>query len=139
MTRESDYIPSKPDLTFIDEQVESDSVDVVSNVISSDVMTVELKHESVDVKNKSVYNTIETKHVRKNNFSPLIIEDWNSDDESEETNSISLIMKIMMVDLFPLEMLKEEFLGKRHLKLEEFDGISTLLNTKMFKQLALMG
>nr|GEU55703.1 hypothetical protein [Tanacetum cinerariifolium] len=30
-----------------------------------------------------VYNTIETKPVRKNNFSPPIIEDWNSDDESE--------------------------------------------------------
>nr|GEU42660.1 hypothetical protein [Tanacetum cinerariifolium] len=77
------YIPSKPDLTFIDEQVESDSVDVVSNVASSDVKSVESKHESVDVKNKGVYSTIETKPVRKNNFSPLIIEDWNSNDESE--------------------------------------------------------
>nr|GEX39694.1 hypothetical protein [Tanacetum cinerariifolium] len=77
------YIPSKTDLTFIDEQVESDSMDVVSNVASSDVKTVESKHESVDVKNKGVYSIIETKPVRKNSFSPLIIEDWNSDDESE--------------------------------------------------------
>nr|GEU44851.1 hypothetical protein [Tanacetum cinerariifolium] len=45
------YIPPKPDLTFIDEQVESDSVDVVSKVASSDVKTVESKPESVDVKN----------------------------------------------------------------------------------------
>nr|GEU31448.1 hypothetical protein [Tanacetum cinerariifolium] len=77
------YIPPKPDLTFIDEQVKSDSVDVVSNVASSDIKTVESKHESVNVKNKGVYSTIETKPVRKNNFSPPIIEDWNSDDESE--------------------------------------------------------
>nr|GEX08043.1 retrovirus-related Pol polyprotein from transposon TNT 1-94 [Tanacetum cinerariifolium] len=77
------YIPPKPDLMFIDEQVKSDYVDVVSNVASSDVKIVEPKHESVDVKNKGVYNTIETKHVRKNSFSPPIIEDWNSNDESE--------------------------------------------------------
>nr|GEW86486.1 hypothetical protein [Tanacetum cinerariifolium] len=76
------YIPPKPDLMFIDEQVESGYVDVVSNVVSSDVKTVESKHESVNVKNKVVYSTVETKPVRNNNFSPLIIEDWNFDDES---------------------------------------------------------
>nr|GEV06248.1 putative ribonuclease H-like domain-containing protein [Tanacetum cinerariifolium] len=59
------YIPPKPDLMFIDEQVKNESVDVVSNVASSDVKTVESKHESVDVKNKSVYSTVETKPVRK--------------------------------------------------------------------------
>nr|GEV16378.1 hypothetical protein [Tanacetum cinerariifolium] len=48
------YIPPKPDLMFIDEQVKSESVDVVSTVASSNVKTVESKHESVDVKNKSV-------------------------------------------------------------------------------------
>nr|GFA06385.1 hypothetical protein [Tanacetum cinerariifolium] len=48
------YIPPKPDLMFIDEQVESKCVDVVSNVTSSDVKTVESKDESVDVKNKDV-------------------------------------------------------------------------------------
>nr|GEY23184.1 hypothetical protein [Tanacetum cinerariifolium] len=58
------YIPPKPDLMFIDEQVESESVDVVSNVTSSAVKTV----ESVNVKNKGVYNTVETKPDRKNNF-----------------------------------------------------------------------
>nr|GEU37591.1 retrovirus-related Pol polyprotein from transposon TNT 1-94 [Tanacetum cinerariifolium] len=77
------YIPHKPDLMFIDEQVESEPVDVVSNVVSSDVKTIESKHKSVDVKNKGVYNTIKTKPVKKNSFSPPIIEDWNSNDESE--------------------------------------------------------
>nr|GEX33332.1 ribonuclease H-like domain, reverse transcriptase, RNA-dependent DNA polymerase [Tanacetum cinerariifolium] len=79
------YIPPKPDLMFIDEQVKSESMDVVSNVSSSAVKTVESKVESVDVKNKGVYSTVETKPVRKNNFSPLIIEDWNSDDERQPT------------------------------------------------------
>nr|GEW85879.1 hypothetical protein [Tanacetum cinerariifolium] len=73
------YIPPKPDLMFMDEHVECEYVNVVSNVTSSAVKTV----ESVDVKNKDVYNTIETIPVKKNNFSPPIIEDWISDDESE--------------------------------------------------------
>nr|GEX08298.1 hypothetical protein [Tanacetum cinerariifolium] len=77
------YIPPKPDLMFIDEQVKSEFVDVVSNVSSSAVKTVESKFESVNVKNKGVYNTVQTKPVRKNNFSPPIIKDWNYDDESE--------------------------------------------------------
>nr|GEU93625.1 hypothetical protein [Tanacetum cinerariifolium] len=46
------YIPPKPDLMFIDEQVKSEFVDVVSNVSFSVVKTVESKVESVDVKNK---------------------------------------------------------------------------------------
>nr|GEX40385.1 hypothetical protein [Tanacetum cinerariifolium]GEY90647.1 hypothetical protein [Tanacetum cinerariifolium] len=77
------YIPPKPDLIFIDEQVESESVDVVSTILSSAVKTVESKVESVDVKNKGVCSTVETIPVRKNNFSPPIIKDWISDDESE--------------------------------------------------------
>ncbi|GJX84558.1 ribonuclease H-like domain-containing protein [Tanacetum coccineum] len=59
-------------LMFIDEQVESKNVDVVSNVASSDVKTVESKHETID---KGVFNTVECNTARKNNFSPLIIED----------------------------------------------------------------
>nr|GEV45839.1 putative ribonuclease H-like domain-containing protein [Tanacetum cinerariifolium] len=51
--------------------------------ILSAVKTVALKFESVDVKNKGVCSTIETKLVRKNNFSPPINEDWISDDESD--------------------------------------------------------
>nr|GEW41779.1 ribonuclease H-like domain-containing protein [Tanacetum cinerariifolium] len=115
---------------FIDEHVESESVDVVSNVSSSAVKTIESKVKSVDVKNKGVYSNVETKPIRKNKFSPIIIEDWISDDESEvefvskvevktikpstekETNAILLIIKIVMVDLFPLEMVKVEYLEK---------------------------
>nr|GEU40308.1 putative ribonuclease H-like domain-containing protein [Tanacetum cinerariifolium] len=53
------------------------------NSSNSDSETVESKVESIDIKNKGVYNTVETKLVRKNNFSPPIIKDWKSDDESE--------------------------------------------------------
>ncbi|GKA32165.1 putative ribonuclease H-like domain-containing protein [Tanacetum coccineum] len=56
---------------------------VITAVTPSDVKTVESKHEFADVKNKGVYNTVEPKTVRKNNFRSPIIEDWNSDDESE--------------------------------------------------------
>ncbi|GKF36469.1 hypothetical protein Tco_0113227 [Tanacetum coccineum] len=74
------YMPPRPDLMFINEHVESESVDVVSNIASSDVKTVESKHETVD---KSVFNTVKSNTVRKNNFSPPIIEDWSYDDEFE--------------------------------------------------------
>nr|GEV16006.1 hypothetical protein [Tanacetum cinerariifolium] len=150
------YIPPKHGLMFIDEQVKSESVDVVSNVSSSAVKTVESKVESVDVKNKGVYSTIETKPVKKNSFSPPIIEDWIFDDESEvefkhkvkdktvrpsiekikfvktasekvekETNAIFPIMKIMMVDLLPLEMVKAEFLVKQ----SSMDGFGETITT----------
>ncbi|GKA96770.1 hypothetical protein Tco_0818865, partial [Tanacetum coccineum] len=74
------YMPPKPELMFIDEQVESEFVDVVSNDSSSDVKTVKSKHETV---NEDVFNTVESNTDRKNNSSPPIIEDWNSDDEGE--------------------------------------------------------
>nr|GFB75342.1 ribonuclease H-like domain-containing protein [Tanacetum cinerariifolium] len=77
------YIPPKLDLMFIDEQVKSESMDVVSNVSSSAVKTVESKVESVDVKNKGVYSTVETKPIKKNSFSPPIIEDWTFNDEKD--------------------------------------------------------
>ncbi|GJV10321.1 putative ribonuclease H-like domain-containing protein [Tanacetum coccineum] len=35
------------------------------------------------IENKGVSNTVETNDVRMNNFSAPIIDDWNSDDESE--------------------------------------------------------
>ncbi|GJW32510.1 ribonuclease H-like domain-containing protein [Tanacetum coccineum] len=60
-----------------DEQVESEFVDVVSNVASSEVKTVESK---LEIANKGV---VETNTVKKNSFGPPIIEDWNSDNESE--------------------------------------------------------
>nr|GEV13717.1 hypothetical protein [Tanacetum cinerariifolium] len=75
------YIPPKPNLRFIDEQVKSESVDVIPNVAPSDIKTVASKHKTVDVKNKDII--VETKLVRQISFSPPIIEDWNSDGESE--------------------------------------------------------
>nr|GEX12896.1 ribonuclease H-like domain-containing protein [Tanacetum cinerariifolium] len=71
------YMPPKPDLMFIDKQVKSESMDVVTSVASSHVKTVESKHETVD---KGVFKTVESNTVRKNNFSSPIIQDWNSND-----------------------------------------------------------
>ncbi|GJS57046.1 putative ribonuclease H-like domain-containing protein [Tanacetum coccineum] len=77
------FMPPKPDLIFIDEIVESEYVDVITDVTPSDVKTVESNHKSADVKNKGVYNIVKPKTVRKNSFKPPIIEDLNFDDESE--------------------------------------------------------
>ncbi|GJS38381.1 hypothetical protein Tco_0563424 [Tanacetum coccineum] len=67
-------IPRKPGLTFMDEIVKSENLDVTTVVTPSNDKTVE---------NKGVSNTIESNVVRMNNTSAPIIEDWNSDDESE--------------------------------------------------------
>nr|GEU30615.1 hypothetical protein [Tanacetum cinerariifolium] len=67
----------------IDEQIESESMDVVSTISSSDVKIVESKVESVNIIKKGVCSTIKTKPVKKNSFSPPIIDDWIFDDESE--------------------------------------------------------
>ncbi|GJR68813.1 ribonuclease H-like domain-containing protein [Tanacetum coccineum] len=66
------FIPHKPDLTFVDEIVESENLDVTTVVTSSNAKTVE---------NKGVSNTVESNAVKMNNTSAPIIEDWNSDDE----------------------------------------------------------
>ncbi|GKF14630.1 ribonuclease H-like domain-containing protein [Tanacetum coccineum] len=44
------FIPSKPDLTFMDEIVKSENVDVITVVTPSNVKKVESNHESADVK-----------------------------------------------------------------------------------------
>ncbi|GKA47240.1 ribonuclease H-like domain-containing protein [Tanacetum coccineum] len=68
------FIPRKPNLTFMDEIVKSENLDVTTIVTPCNVKTIE---------NKGVSNTVETNAVRMNNTSAPIIEDWNSDDESE--------------------------------------------------------
>ncbi|GKB34479.1 ribonuclease H-like domain-containing protein [Tanacetum coccineum] len=68
------FIPRKPDLTFMDEIVESENLDVTTVVTPCNDKTVE---------NKGVSNTVESNAVRMNNTSAPIIEDWNSDDESK--------------------------------------------------------
>ncbi|GJR88847.1 putative ribonuclease H-like domain-containing protein [Tanacetum coccineum] len=75
------FIPSKPDLTFMDEIVKIENMDVITVVTPSNVKKVKSNHESADVKNNG--DVVEPKTVRKNNFRPLVIEDWNSDDDSE--------------------------------------------------------
>ncbi|GJW84914.1 ribonuclease H-like domain-containing protein [Tanacetum coccineum] len=68
------FIPRKPDLTFMDEIVESENFDVTTVVTPSNYKTIE---------NKGVSNTVESNAVRMNNTSAPIIKDWNSNDESE--------------------------------------------------------
>ncbi|GKF11300.1 hypothetical protein Tco_0049226, partial [Tanacetum coccineum] len=75
------FIPFKPDLTFIDEIVESENMDVTTIVTPSNVKTVESNHESAGVKSNG--DAVEPKIVRKNSFRPPIIKDWNYDDDSE--------------------------------------------------------
>ncbi|GKC45146.1 putative ribonuclease H-like domain-containing protein [Tanacetum coccineum] len=68
------FIPRKPDLTFVDEIVESENLDVTTVVTPSNNKTVE---------NKGVSNIVKSNAVRMNNTSAPIIEDWNSDDKSK--------------------------------------------------------
>ncbi|GJS48801.1 ribonuclease H-like domain-containing protein [Tanacetum coccineum] len=75
------FIPYKPDLTFMNEIVESENIDVITVVTPSNVKKVESNHESADVKNNG--DAVEPKTIRKNSFRPLVIEDWNSNDDSE--------------------------------------------------------
>ncbi|GKE65971.1 hypothetical protein Tco_1520132 [Tanacetum coccineum] len=75
------FIPFKPNLTFMDEIVESENIDITTIVTPSNVKTVESNHESVGVKNNG--DVVEPKTIRKNSFRPPVIEDWNSDDDSK--------------------------------------------------------
>ncbi|GJS92379.1 hypothetical protein Tco_0799347, partial [Tanacetum coccineum] len=75
------FIPRKLDLTFIDEIVESENMDITTVITHSDFEKDVSNHESAGVKNNG--DAVEPKIVKENNFIPLIIEDWNSDDESE--------------------------------------------------------
>ncbi|GJX73299.1 ribonuclease H-like domain-containing protein [Tanacetum coccineum] len=67
--------------TFMDEIVKSKNMDVITIVTPSNGKKVESNHESADVKNNS--DAVEPKTIRKNSFRPPVIEDWNSDDNSE--------------------------------------------------------
>ncbi|GJU34438.1 ribonuclease H-like domain-containing protein [Tanacetum coccineum] len=68
------FIPRKPDLTFMDEIVESENLDVTTIFTPCNVKIIE---------DKGVLNIVESNADRMNNTSDPIIEDWNSDDESE--------------------------------------------------------
>nr|GEX22028.1 hypothetical protein [Tanacetum cinerariifolium] len=73
------YMPLKRYLRLIDEHFESETMDV-SSVSSSADKT----NKIVDITHKGVLSTDEPKSVMKNNFGPPIIEDWHSDDNSED-------------------------------------------------------
>ncbi|GJV05138.1 ribonuclease H-like domain-containing protein [Tanacetum coccineum] len=68
------FIPRKPNLTFIDEIAERENLDVTTIVIPSNDKTIA---------DRDISNTIESNAVRMDNTSAPINEDWNSDDESE--------------------------------------------------------
>ncbi|GJY09138.1 ribonuclease H-like domain-containing protein [Tanacetum coccineum] len=72
------FMPRKPDLTFMDEIVESKNLNVTTVVTPSNVKAVKSNHESANN-----CDAVEPKTVRKNSFRPLVIEDWNSNDESK--------------------------------------------------------
>ncbi|GJZ92504.1 hypothetical protein Tco_0664569 [Tanacetum coccineum] len=67
------FIPSKPNLMFMDEIVESENMDVITVVTPSNVKKVKSNYESADVKNNG--DAVEPKTVRKNSFRPPVIED----------------------------------------------------------------
>ncbi|GKE67599.1 ribonuclease H-like domain-containing protein, partial [Tanacetum coccineum] len=76
------FIPFKPDLTFMDEIVKSENIDVITIVSPSNGKKVETNHESADVKSNG--DAVEPKTVKKNSFRPPVIKDWNYDDDSKE-------------------------------------------------------
>ncbi|GJV42649.1 ribonuclease H-like domain-containing protein [Tanacetum coccineum] len=75
------FIPRKPDLTFMDEIVKSENMDVITVVTPSNVKKVVSNHKSAGVKNNG--DAVKPKTIRENSFRPPVIEDWNSDDDSE--------------------------------------------------------
>ncbi|GJR86809.1 hypothetical protein Tco_0210820 [Tanacetum coccineum] len=56
-------------------------MDVTTVVTPSNVKKFVSNHESTSVKNNG--DAVEPKTIRENNFRPPVIEDWNSDDDSE--------------------------------------------------------
>ncbi|GKD87593.1 hypothetical protein Tco_1358747, partial [Tanacetum coccineum] len=74
------FIPPKPDLTFIDKIIKSKNMDVTTVITPSNLEKDMSNHEFASVKNNG--DAVEPKTVRENSFIPPIIEDWNSEDES---------------------------------------------------------
>ncbi|GJZ97500.1 putative ribonuclease H-like domain-containing protein [Tanacetum coccineum] len=63
------------------QEYNNENMDVITIVTPSNGKKVESNHESAGVKSNG--DVVEPKTVRKNSFRPPVIEDWNSDDESE--------------------------------------------------------
>nr|GEV56480.1 ribonuclease H-like domain-containing protein [Tanacetum cinerariifolium] len=129
------YMPLKRDLRLIDEYFESVSIDVISNIAPSDVKTF----KTIDVNHKCVFSTEEPKPVVKNNFSPPIIEDWHSDDGSEEEISLTLKVKTVKPSVEKIkyvkparETVKNEESPKQHVRNNGLQHITTALHTYSF-------
>nr|GEU81353.1 hypothetical protein [Tanacetum cinerariifolium] len=88
----------KRDLRLIDEHFESESVDVSTVSSSAD--------KTVNVTYKGVLSTEEPKSVMKNNFVPLIIEDWHSDDDNEDELSPTVEVKTVKPSVEKIESIK---------------------------------
>ncbi|GJS18634.1 hypothetical protein Tco_0413106 [Tanacetum coccineum] len=137
------FIPFKPNLTFMDEIVKSENMDVITIVTPSNVKKVESNHESADVKNNG--DAVEPKTIRKNSFRPPVIKDWNSDDDSKgnpqqkSTRKRSLLIDGRISGKDGKVKVVSDASIRRHLKLEDSYGISTLSTSEIFEQLALMG
>nr|GFB26636.1 hypothetical protein [Tanacetum cinerariifolium] len=82
-------MPPKCNLRLIDEHFESVYVHVIFNIAPSNVKTI----KTIDINHKGVFHTEGPKPVMKNNFSPSIIEDWHSNDESKEEISLTAEVK----------------------------------------------
>ncbi|GJR28104.1 hypothetical protein Tco_1104336 [Tanacetum coccineum] len=67
------FMPHKPDLTFMDEIVKSENLDVTTVVTPSNVKAVESNHESANVKSNG--DAVEPKTIRINSFRPPVIKD----------------------------------------------------------------
>ncbi|GJU74480.1 ribonuclease H-like domain-containing protein [Tanacetum coccineum] len=87
------FMPRKPDLTFMDEIVESENLDVTTVVTPSNVKAVESNHESANVKSNGDGIMKTLKPFRNNRLRPPVIEDWNSNDESK----VDIILKVKTV------------------------------------------
>nr|GEZ71283.1 ribonuclease H-like domain-containing protein [Tanacetum cinerariifolium] len=91
-------MPLKRDLRLIDEHFESESVDVSTISSSAD--------KTVDITHKGVLCTEEPKSVMKNNFGPPTIEDWHSDDNSEDALSPTVEVKTVKPSVEKIESVK---------------------------------
>ncbi|GKA74866.1 ribonuclease H-like domain-containing protein [Tanacetum coccineum] len=81
------FIPPKPDLTFIDKIVKSENMDVTTVITPSNFEKDMSNHEFASVKNNG--DAVEPRTVRENSFIPPIIEDWNYDDENYDGGFVS--------------------------------------------------
>nr|GEX38301.1 ribonuclease H-like domain-containing protein [Tanacetum cinerariifolium] len=91
----------KRDLRLIDEHFESESVDVSTVSLSADKIV-----KTVDITYKGVLSIEEPKYVMKNNFGPPIIEDWHSDDDSEDKLSPTVEFKTVKPSVENIESIK---------------------------------